>query len=74
MFERARPKNNVGRILIWIGLWPWSMLAWALRDPVKMVYDMLTGVFEAIYDRHVGRLEKQFQAVFANQSQNPEEK
>ena len=71
MLEKARPENNIGRIMVWIGLWPWSVLAWVLRDPVQMVYELMLGVYEKAYKGVFGTLESEFQAAFAVPTEQP---
>ena len=68
MISAARPRNNMNRIMTWIGLWPWSVIAWVLRDPVKFVYDLLIRVYDASYNRTVGKLDNQFKTVFSDDS------
>lgn len=63
-----RPARNMDRILMWIGLWPWSFVASVLRDPVRMVYEMMLGVYTSLYDKTVGQVEKQFQTLFSDNS------
>ncbi len=68
MIDRARPNHNMDRIMFWIGLWPWSVIGYVLRDPVKFVHDLLIKVYEASYNRTVGKIEVQFKTVFSENS------
>ena len=65
MLGQARPDKNMHRIMTWIGLWPWCMLSQVLRDPVKMVYNMMISVYEAAYNSTFGTFESEFQKVFS---------
>jgi hypothetical protein len=62
--EAAMPGKNMERILIWIGLWPWSMAAYFLRDPVKLVYELLLRFYEASYNGVFGKMEEDYKAIF----------
>lgn len=70
-FLRAKPSHNIDRISAWIGLWPWSIVATVLRDPVKLIYDLMLNVYNFIYNRTMGKVEAQYKAVFVD-DQNEE--
>ena len=65
MLESSSYDNNIHRIMVWIGLWPWSLLAWVVRDPVRFAADSMSAVYDRIYRNIFGDMQTQFNSVFS---------
>lgn len=65
-YRRIRPEYNTHRLMVWIGLWPWSIISWLLRDPVKFVYEMMLTFYERVYVSVVGQSQQEFKEKFSS--------
>lgn len=48
-FTRPRVRDNKKRILTWMLYWPWSLLWYAVNDPVRKAFEFLFNRLKAVY-------------------------
>lgn len=53
--HEAAPSQNKDRIIHWIALWPFSMLAYLFSDVVRAMLDKLYALFANAYERITNR-------------------
>jgi hypothetical protein len=55
-----KASSNKQAIYTWIAFWPWSVL-WAMtHDLIKHIYELLSGVYNRISSRALGRVKPQY--------------